>query len=53
LTREPERVIEIERSGDRVVLRINLVTTTKEIDGPLDYTFGFEATPVKPPVPDA
>ena len=53
LTREPERVIEIERSGDRVILRVNLVTVPKEIDGPLDYTFGFEATPVRPPVPDA
>jgi hypothetical protein len=52
-TREPGQVIEIKRSGDRVVLRVNLVTEAKVIDGPLDYTFGFQATPVKPPRPDA
>lgn len=45
-------VIDIAREGDRVVLRVNMVTTPQALKGPLDYTFGFEATPVKPMTPD-
>ena len=50
---KPDRVLEIERAGDRVVLRVHLVTAPQTIDGPLEYTFGFQATPVKPAQPDA
>ena len=44
--------IEIERSGERVVFRVNLVTVPQTIDHALDYTFGFQATPLKPTTPD-
>lgn len=50
---KPDRVLEIERAGNRVVLRIHLITAKQTIDGPLEYAFGFQATPVKPPEPDA
>jgi hypothetical protein len=50
---QPGRVLEIKRAGERVVLRVHLITTPQTIDGPLEYTFGFQATPVKPPQPDA
>jgi hypothetical protein len=49
---QPDRVWEIERTGDRVLLRIHLAHR-QTIDRPLKYTFGFQATPVKPPQPDA
>ena len=45
--------IEIERRGDRAVFRVNLVTAPQTIDHALDYTFGFQATPLKPATPDA
>jgi hypothetical protein len=45
--------IEIERRDGAVVFRVNLVTAPQTIDGPLGYTFGFQATPVRPPAPDA
>jgi hypothetical protein len=48
-----DHVLEIQREGDAVVLRINLITTRQSIDKPLEYTFGFQATPVKPAKPDA
>ena len=49
---QADRVWEIERAGDRVLLRINLFAR-RTIDRPLSYTFGFQATPVKPSRPDA
>jgi hypothetical protein len=45
-------VIDIAREGDRVVLRVNIITAAQKLKSPLDYTFGFEATPVKPMTPD-
>jgi hypothetical protein len=45
-------VIDISREGDRVVLRVNLITSPQVVKEPLDYTFGFQATPVKPMTPD-
>ncbi|MBN1384191.1 MAG: discoidin domain-containing protein [Elusimicrobia bacterium] len=48
-----DRVIEILRDGDRTVLRINIISIPRKTDLPLEYTFGFQATPVKPAVPDA
>ncbi len=47
-----DSVIEIERKNDAVVLRVNLITEPQTIGDPLEYTFGFQATPVKPPKPD-
>ncbi|MFH1922999.1 MAG: glycoside hydrolase domain-containing protein [Planctomycetota bacterium] len=35
-----------------MVLRVNLITEPQTIDHALEYTFGFQATPVKPPRPD-
>jgi hypothetical protein len=48
-----QSALEIVRGAGSVTLRINLIGTRKTLDGPLDYTFGFQATPVKPAVPDA
>jgi hypothetical protein len=45
-------VIDIAREGDRVVLRVSVISAPQTIRGPLDYTFGFQATPVKPMTPD-
>ncbi|NLF16704.1 MAG: hypothetical protein GX595_05530 [Lentisphaerae bacterium] len=39
----------IRREGDRVVLRCHLIRGEHEIAAPLEYTFGFQATPVKKP----
>jgi len=50
---ENANVIDIEREGDAVLLRVNIITTPQRISRPLDYTFGFQATPVKPMTPDA
>ncbi|HUT88629.1 MAG TPA: glycoside hydrolase domain-containing protein, partial [Thermoguttaceae bacterium] len=47
-----DRVIEIRREGEAVVLRVNIVTEPQTLRDPLDYTFGFQATPVKPAKPD-
>ena len=47
-----DAVLEIERA-DRVLLRVQVITAPQTIDKPLDYTFGFQATPVKPAIPDA
>ena len=44
--------IEIRRDADAVVLRVNLITAPQTISEPLEYTFGFQATPVKPAKPD-
>jgi hypothetical protein len=51
--RKTDPVIEIRREGDAVVLRIHLITVPQKIEKPLEYTFGFQATPVKPAQPDA
>lgn len=45
------RTIQIIRRGDVVRLRLNLLHNVKLAE-PLTYTFGFEATPVKPLYPD-
>ena len=45
--------IEIRRTGDVVVLQVHLVAQPRTLEQALDYTFGFQATPVKPPEPDA
>jgi hypothetical protein len=48
-----DQVIEVERKGDVVTLRVNVIAEPQTIDKPLEYTFGFQATPVKPARPDA
>jgi hypothetical protein len=45
-------VVDITREGDRIVLRINIIAAPFVVQKPLDYTFGFQATPVKPMTPD-
>ncbi len=47
-----DRVIEIQRENDTVLLRVNLVGQSHPLDRALEYTFGFQATPVKPARPD-
>jgi len=42
-----EQAIEIVREGDRVVLQLNLIGAPQRLSGPLEYTFGFQVTPVK------
>ncbi len=50
----PKSAFEVLRSGDVVLLRLNLVTSPVTVtpDKPLDYTFAFQATPLKPIVRD-
>ncbi len=45
--------VEIERKDATVMFRVNLITVPQTIDRPLEYTFGFHATPVKPIDSDA
>lgn len=48
---DPGAVTEVVRSGDTgVVLRLHVVSTGVDLNpgAPLTYTFGFQATPVKP-----
>jgi hypothetical protein len=45
-------VVDIGREGDRVVLRVKIIAAPQVVKQPLDYTFGFQATPVKPMTPD-
>jgi len=50
---QKDRVVEIRREGDVVRLCINIVTVPQTVEQPLAYTFGFQATPVKPDKPNA
>jgi len=50
---DPERVIEVQRQGDRTLLRIHLIGQPFQVRQSLTYTFGLQATPVKPALPDA
>jgi hypothetical protein len=45
---ERDRQVEILPRPDRVVLRLNLVDKESVFDGPLDYEFGVQLTPVRP-----
>lgn len=45
--------IEILRRDNQVVLRVLLVSPSQTFQNPLEYTFGFQATPVKSDRPDA
>ena len=46
-------VLDIRPACETVVMRVRVISKPTTIDRPLEYTFGFQATPVKPPVPDA
>ncbi|HID07657.1 MAG TPA: hypothetical protein EYP10_10995, partial [Armatimonadetes bacterium] len=50
---DAKRAIEIVREDDTVVLRLHIVDEPLRLDGELDYTFGLQATPVKPIETDA
>lgn len=45
-------VTEITREGDTVMLQVHMIRGAHRVGEPLDYTFGFQATPVKPMKPD-
>ena len=45
--------LDIRPSGGTVVMRVHVISKPTTIDRPLEYTFGFQATPVKPMEPDA
>ncbi len=51
---EEDGVIDVRREADAVVLRVHVVTGPQRVSvhEPLEYTFGFQATPVKPAQPD-
>jgi hypothetical protein len=44
-------VLDIRPAGGTVVMRVRIISKPTTIDRPLEYTFGFQATPVKPPEP--
>ncbi len=48
---DAKQAVVIERTGDRVTLRLHL-WQGKPLDQPVRYTFGFQATPVKQPEKD-
>ena len=50
---DPNRVIEVRPGKNSTVLTIHLVGEPHQLAAPLEYTFGFQATPVKPMQPDA
>ena len=43
-----DEATQIRREGDQVVLRVNIIDRPETITAPLEYTFGFEATPIRP-----
>ena len=45
----PKAALTIRREGEAVVLRCRLIQGEQRIAEPLEYTFGFHATPVKNP----
>lgn len=49
---DADNVISIDRDGDTVNMRVNIISEPMTVSTPLDYTFGFQATPVKPMSPD-
>lgn len=46
---DPNRALTIERTEKLIVLCCHLMDKPREITGPVKYTFGFQATPVKKP----
>jgi hypothetical protein len=50
-TDDPE-AIRIVRGGDVVTLELHVIASSRTLDRPLAFTFGFQATPVKAPTQD-
>ena len=46
---DPNRAITIDRRKNETVLRCHLIDRPMPVKGPLEYTFGLQATPVKNP----
>jgi len=46
------RAIEVLPQGKTTVVRLNIIGKPTRLDKPRDYTFAFEASPVKPMLPD-
>jgi len=44
---DPNKVTQIIPGEQETLLRINIISTPTEVAQPLDYTFGFQATPVR------
>ena len=53
LVDDPDTITRISRERDVVTLEIALIRGEHAVSGPLHYTFGFQATPVKPMDPSA
>ncbi len=49
----PDRVLAIRKQKGQVCWQIVLMGKAHTLEQPVDYTFGFQATPVKPARPDA
>jgi len=45
---EGQPAMTFRREGDAVVVRLHLISKPVDVTKPLTYTFGFEATPVRP-----
>ena len=45
---DPAKAIELVPEGDRMVLRLHLIGKPTKLDKPREYTFAFQASPVKP-----
>ncbi|MBN1421815.1 MAG: hypothetical protein JXP34_23780, partial [Planctomycetes bacterium] len=50
---DPKRAIRVTREGAETVLRLLLHAGKERLEAPLEYTFGLQATPVKPVPEDA
>lgn len=44
-----KRALSVQVEGGTTYLRCHLIAGELKVDGPLEYTFGFQATPVKQP----
>lgn len=49
LLSNPQQAITIDRQPEAVTLRCHLLDHPVKVESPLEYTFGFQATPVKQP----
>jgi len=45
---EGRPALTLRREGEAVIARLHLITEPTRVTGPLTYTIGFEATPVRP-----
>lgn len=50
--KDPKSVTEIARNGKTTTLRINIIQVPFELKEPIKFTFGFEATPIRPKTED-